>query len=76
MTLVQLFLIHRYKADAVHFLTPTDDNLKQCEGMKARGIFKSVATEIGEIIVTEVVKDRVKALVGSDKAALETLIKG
>lgn len=76
MTLVQLFLIHRYKADAVHFLTPTDDNLKQCEGMKARGIFKSVATEIGEIIVTEVVKDRVKALVGSDKAALEALIKG
>lgn len=76
MTLVQLFLIHRYKADAVHFLTPTEDNLKQCEGMKARGIFKSVATEIGEIIVTEVVKDRVKELVGSDKAALEALIKG
>ena len=76
MTLVQLFLIHRYKADAVHFLTPTDDNLKQCEGMKARGIFKSVATEIGEIIVTEVVKDRVKDLVGSDKTALEALIKG
>lgn len=76
MTLVQLFLIHRYKADAVHFLTPTEDNLKQCEGMKARGIFKSVATEIGEIIVTEVVKDRVKELVGTDKAALEALIKG
>ncbi|MBL8923030.1 MAG: isocitrate lyase ICL2 [Myxococcaceae bacterium] len=76
MTLVQLFLIHRYKADSVHFLTPTDDNLKQCEGMKARGIFKSVATEIGEIIVADVVKDRVKDLVGSDRAALEALIKG
>ncbi|MDP3499654.1 MAG: isocitrate lyase ICL2 [Myxococcales bacterium] len=76
MTLVQLFLIHRYKADSVHFLTPTDDNLKQCEAMKARGIFKSVATEIGEIIVADVVKDRVKALVAADRTALEALIKG
>lgn len=76
MTLVQLFLIHRYKADSVHFLTPTDDNLKQCEGMKARGIFKSVATEIGEIIVADVVKDRVKELVASDRAALEALLRG
>lgn len=76
MTLVQLFLIHRYKADSVHFLTPTDDNLKQCEAMKARGIFKSVATEIGEIIVADVVKDRVKELVASDRTALEALIKG
>ncbi len=76
MTLVQLFLIHRYKADSVHFLTPTDDNLKQCEAMKARGIFKSVATEIGEIIVADVVKDRVKELVATDRTALEALIKG
>ncbi len=76
MTVVQLFLIHRYKADSVHFLTPTDDNLKQCEGMKARGIFKSVATEIGEIIVADVVKERMKELVASDRTALEALIKG
>jgi isocitrate lyase len=76
MTLAQLFLIHRYKADSVHFLTPTDDNLKQCEGMKARGIFRSVATEIGEIIVADVVKDRVKDLVAADRTALEALIKG
>lgn len=76
MTLALVFLMHRYKADSVHFLTPTDDNLKQCEAMKARGIFKSVATEIGEIIVTDVVKDRVKALVAADRAALNALIKG
>jgi isocitrate lyase len=76
MTLVQLFLAHRYRADSVHFLTPTDDNLKQCEAMKARGIFKSVQTEIGEIIVADVVKTRVKELAGTDRAALEALIKG
>ena len=44
--------------------------------MKARGIFKSVQTEIGEIIVADVVKSRVKELAGADRAALEALIKG
>jgi isocitrate lyase len=75
MTLVQLFLCHRYRADSVHYVTPTDDNLKQCEAMKGRGIFKSVQTEIGEIIVADVIKTRVKELAG-DRAALEALIKG
>ncbi len=27
MTLVQLFLIHRYRAASVHYVTPTEDNL-------------------------------------------------
>jgi isocitrate lyase len=76
MTLVQLFLAYRYRADAVHFLTPTDDNAKQCEGMKARGIFKSVQSEIGEIIVAEVATARVKELAAADRAALQALIKG
>ena len=76
MTLVQLFLAFRYRADAVHYVTPTDDNLKQCEAMKARGIFKFVQTEIGEIIVADVVKTRVKELAGPDRTALEALIKG
>jgi isocitrate lyase len=76
MTVVQLFLAHRYKLDSVHYVTPTDDNLKQCEAMKARGIFKSVQTEIGEIIVADIVKARVKELVASDRVALQELIKG
>ena len=75
MTLVQLFLTHRYHTDSVHYVTPTDDNLKQCEAMKARGLFKSVQTEIGEIIVADVVKTKVKELAG-DRAQLEALIKG
>jgi isocitrate lyase len=32
MTLLQLFLIHRYKIDSVHYVTPTDDNQHQTEG--------------------------------------------
>lgn len=76
MTLAQLFLVHRYKVDSMHYVTPTEDNLKQCERMQVRGIFKSVQTEIGEIIVADVVKERVKELTGTDRTALQALIKG
>jgi isocitrate lyase len=74
MTLAQLFLIHRYHADTVHYLTPSDDNHRQTERMLARGIFGSVHDEVGQIIVAEVNRDRVKALVQPDGAALRTLI--
>jgi isocitrate lyase len=63
MTLAQLFLIHRYKADAVHFVTPSADNQRQAEGMKARGVFASVADEVGEIIVADVDQSSIQALV-------------
>lgn len=76
LTLTLLFLLHRYKVDSVHFVTPTDDNRRQAEGMKSHGIFKAVATEIGEIIVAEVDTDRVAALVAKDTSALDALIGG
>ncbi len=76
MTLAMVFLALRYKTDAVHFVTPTEDNLRQCEHMKARGLFGSVNTEIGEIIVADVVKEKVKELAAKDQAALKALIAG
>ncbi len=74
MTLVQLFLFHRYKVDSVHYVTPTEDNQHQAEGMKAQGLFSSVAQEVGKIIVADVDKDRVKDLLAADRAALQALI--
>ena len=74
MTLSHLFLIHRYKIDSVHFVTPTEDNQKQTERMRARGIYASVNNEIGEIIVADVVKAKVQALCAKDRSALELLI--
>ena len=59
MALVQLFLFHRYKVE-LHFVTPTEDNQRQAEGMKALGFFGSVVQEVGEIIVADVNKARVK----------------
>lgn len=74
MTLAQLFLLQRYKSDSVHYLTPTDDNRRQTEGMKKRGIFSKVSDEVGQIIVADVAKDRIAAL-ATDRAALTGLIE-
>jgi isocitrate lyase len=74
MTLNQLFLVHRYKIDSVHYLTPTGDNQRQTEGMQKRGLFSAVNDEVGDIIVADVNLERVKQLVDADKAALTALI--
>lgn len=74
MTLISLFLIHRYKAVAVHYVTPTDDNQRQAEGMRALGLYGEIRTEIGEIIVAQVNADGVKELVKPDSAELTKLI--
>jgi isocitrate lyase len=74
MSLVHLFLFHRYKVDSVHYVTPTEDNQRQAEGMKAQGLFGSVVQEVGEIIVADVNKGRVRELLAADRAALKALI--
>jgi isocitrate lyase len=76
MTLAHLFLIHRYKAESVHFVTPTEDNHRQTERMKSLGIFSAVAQEVGEIIVADVNALRIKELLAPDRAALQALIAG
>ncbi len=54
MTLLHLFLLNRFKSNAVHYLTPSKDNVGQCEGMQRRGIYKNVKEEIGHLIVADV----------------------
>jgi isocitrate lyase len=76
MTLLQLFLIHRYKIYSVHYVTPTEDNRRQAEGMRKQGLFSNVAEEVGEIIVADVNAARVKELLAPDRAALTALASG
>jgi isocitrate/methylisocitrate lyase len=76
MTLAQVFLMHRYRAESVHYLTPTDDNAAQVERMHGLGIFRSVATEVGHIMVADVDGDRIEALAAIDTKALTALIDG
>jgi isocitrate lyase len=74
MTLVHLYLVHRYRASSVHYVSPTEDNRVQTERMQAIGIYGAVTTEVGEIIVAEVNAARVEELLAPDRAALTQLI--
>jgi isocitrate lyase len=75
MTLVHLFLVHRFKADAVHYVTPTEDNQYQVAKMKSHGIFREVNTEVGQIIVADVDHQRIAELLAPDQEALRRLIR-
>ncbi len=74
MTLIHLYLIHRYKADSAHYVTPTEDNQYQTQKMKSQGIFSDVHDEVGDIIVANVDADRIRALVDPGGSQLEDLI--
>jgi len=74
MTLIHLFLVHRYKADSVHYVSPTDDNRYQTAKMKTHGIFNSVNDEIGEIIVADVNAERIGELLEAESDSLQRLI--
>ncbi|MGA9413656.1 MAG: isocitrate lyase/phosphoenolpyruvate mutase family protein, partial [Terriglobales bacterium] len=75
MTVSQLFLIHRYSASSVHYVTPTEDNEFQTQRMKSVGIFSDVHTEIGQIIVAQVNKERVAELLMPDRVLLLEMIR-
>ena len=75
MALMHLYLIRRYNAVSIQYLTPTEDNYRQAVGMKELGFFASVSDEVGEIIVADVDEAVVTKLVSEDDA-LQELIQG
>jgi isocitrate/methylisocitrate lyase len=75
MTLVHLFLVHRFKADSVHYVTPTEDNQYQVEKMTSHGIFSEVNTEVGQIIVANVNRQRISEFLAPDQEELRKLIR-
>jgi isocitrate lyase len=75
MTLIHLFLVHRYKIWAVHYVSPTDDNRYQTQKMKTHGLFSDVHDEVGQVIVADVNPDGVKALLAPDRDRLNALIE-
>ncbi|HSQ20260.1 MAG TPA: isocitrate lyase, partial [Blastocatellia bacterium] len=75
MTIIHLFLVHRFKVDCVHYVAPTADNQYQSVKMKAHGIFSEVSTEVGQIIVAEVNHARIAELLETDRVKLWELIR-
>ncbi len=74
MTLIHIFLINRYKSHAVHYLTPTDDNVRQCAAMKRLGIYTQVNREIRQIIVADVASEKVKSFL-DEKANVASIVR-
>jgi len=75
MTLNHLFLVHRYKVWAVHYVSPTDDNRYQAQKMKTHGLFSDVHDEVGHVIVADVDTEGVRALLAPDQDRLNALIQ-
>ncbi len=73
-TLTHIFLINRYKANEVHFLAPTDDNIRQCDGMQRLGVYTKVNKEIGQLIVTEVAEEIVRRFI-DDNNKISKLVR-
>jgi isocitrate lyase len=74
MSLVHLFLIHRYKAASVHYVTPTEDNHYQAQKMKDHGLYAEIHDEVGQIIVANVDGASVKELLAAGSRRLDDLI--
>lgn len=75
MTLTHLWLIHRYRAAEVHYVSPTEDNQYQARKMKTHGLYREVHDEVGHIIVASVNHERVTELLHEDRDALGRLIR-
>jgi isocitrate/methylisocitrate lyase len=75
MTLVHLWLVHRYRIESVHYVSPTEDNQYQATKMKSHGLFSDVNTEVGQIIVADVNRSRVAELLAPDRMELWKLIR-
>ncbi len=74
LTLLHLFLVHRFRFGSVHYVSPTADNQAQARAMKALGFFDDVTSEIGHIIVAGVNATRIREWVDPDQTALKRLI--
>lgn len=75
MTLVHLYVLKRYRVTTVHYVTPTEDNNYQANRMAAQGLFSSVSTEVGQIIVAKVNTKTVDTLADDVDGALGKLIR-
>jgi isocitrate lyase len=68
MSLMHFFLLHRYKTDVVHYLTPTDDNRLSVRRMIHNGVFREARTDDPNVIAIEVDTARAQKIFASDES--------
>ncbi|MEZ4750938.1 MAG: isocitrate lyase/phosphoenolpyruvate mutase family protein [Bdellovibrionota bacterium] len=75
ISLMHLFLVHRYRVKKVHFLSPTEDNDMQIEGMRALGFYSSVNKEVGDVMVAEVNQGFIESVLAENQVELKNVIQ-
>ncbi len=68
MTLMHCFLLHRYKTDLVHYVSPTNDNRLSVQHMTHYGVFREARTDDPNIIAIEVNTTRAQRIFSSDES--------
>ncbi|MFQ5682748.1 MAG: isocitrate lyase [Candidatus Binatia bacterium] len=68
MSLMHFFLLHRYKTDMVHYVTPTHDNRLSVHRMIQNGVFREARTDDPNIISIEVHTARAQKIFANDES--------
>jgi isocitrate lyase len=68
MSLMHFFLLHRYKADLVHYVTPSADNRLSVQRMIHNGVFRSARTDDPNIIAIEVDSAQAQKIFANDES--------
>ena len=68
MSLMHFWLLHRYKTDIVHYLTPTNDNRVSVQRMILNGVFHWARTDDPNIIAIEVETARAQKIFANDES--------
>jgi isocitrate lyase len=74
MTLMHFFLLHRYKTDLVHYVTPTDDNRLSVSRMIQNGVFREARTDDPNVIAIGVDTARAQKIFANDESLRRFII--
>ncbi len=75
MSLMHFFLLHRYKTDLVHYVTPSVDNRLSVQRMIHNGVFRSARTDDPNIIAIEVDTARAPKIFANDESIKRFIAK-
>jgi isocitrate lyase len=68
MSLMHFFLLHRYKTDLVHYVTPSSDNRLSVQRMVQNRVFRAARTDDPNIIAIEVDTARAQKTFANDES--------
>ncbi len=75
MSLMHFFLLHRYKTDLVHYVTPSHDNRLSVQRMIQNGVFRAARTDDPNIIAIEVDTARAQKIFANDESIKRFIAK-